>query len=186
MKNRKGMDAPQGQVSKSPLGVCMDAVPHEEAPACGGVETEALVQPPSPPDPAGREFGAHGNLADARGHIGKLKFDVGLGKTRTFLAALALAQKEGSARVPVLVVPNTDISQWLRDIESEETPAVRGIREEELPGVARETELADPAPRKSPVARGANRINGEARSLARERPRAGRKAVVRRSARSAT
>lgn len=50
-------------------------------------------------------------------HGGGLFFDVGLGKTRTILAALALARQSGWARRPVIVVPITLIFNWLAEAE---------------------------------------------------------------------
>ncbi len=50
-------------------------------------------------------------------HGGGLFFDVGLGKTRTMLAALALARQQGWARRAVIVVPGGVIWNWLAEIE---------------------------------------------------------------------
>jgi hypothetical protein len=50
-------------------------------------------------------------------HGGGLFFDVGLGKTRTLLAALALARQEGWARRPVIVVPGSVVWNWVAEIE---------------------------------------------------------------------
>lgn len=50
-------------------------------------------------------------------HGGGLFFDVGLGKTRTLLGALALARQQGWARRPVIVVPNTVTFNWLAELE---------------------------------------------------------------------
>ena len=47
---------------------------------------------------------------------GGLFFDVGLGKTRTILATLALARQEGWAKRPILVVPNSVIWNWVAEI----------------------------------------------------------------------
>ncbi|MFO0578989.1 MAG: DEAD/DEAH box helicase [Polyangia bacterium] len=47
---------------------------------------------------------------------GGLFFDVGLGKTRTILATLALARQEGWARRPVIVVPNSVIWNWVAEL----------------------------------------------------------------------
>lgn len=48
---------------------------------------------------------------------GGLFFDVGLGKTRTLLAALALARQQGWARRPAIVVPNSVIWNWLAELQ---------------------------------------------------------------------
>jgi len=48
---------------------------------------------------------------------GLLAFDVGLGKTYTGLAILARARQEGWARRPVILVPNSIVWKWYRDLE---------------------------------------------------------------------
>ena len=50
-------------------------------------------------------------------HGGGLFYAVGLGKTRTTLAALALARQEGWARRPALCVPNSVAFNWIAEIE---------------------------------------------------------------------
>ena len=50
-------------------------------------------------------------------HGGGLFFDVGLGKTRTMLAALALARQQGWARRAVIVVPGSVVWNWVAEIE---------------------------------------------------------------------
>lgn len=47
---------------------------------------------------------------------GLLAFDVGLGKTYSGIATLARARQEGWARRPALIVPNTIVWKWYRDI----------------------------------------------------------------------
>lgn len=47
---------------------------------------------------------------------GLLALDVGLGKTFTALAVIAAAREEGWARRPVLLVPNSLVWKWKRDI----------------------------------------------------------------------
>ena len=47
---------------------------------------------------------------------GLLAFDVGVGKTYTGIAVMAYARQEGWARRPVIVVPNTIVWKWVRDI----------------------------------------------------------------------
>ena len=49
-------------------------------------------------------------------HGGGLGFDVGVGKTFTILAALALARQAGRARRPVIVVPQPIALQWVDNI----------------------------------------------------------------------
>jgi hypothetical protein len=49
-------------------------------------------------------------------HGGGLGFDVGVGKTFTILAALALARQQGRARRPVIVVPQPIALQWVDNI----------------------------------------------------------------------
>jgi hypothetical protein len=48
---------------------------------------------------------------------GMLAFDVGVGKTYTGIAILARARQEGWARRPIVLVPNTLLWKWKRDIE---------------------------------------------------------------------
>jgi hypothetical protein len=59
-------------------------------------------------------------LAGARrldaNHGGGLGFDVGVGKTFTILAALALARQAGRARRPVIVVPQPIALQWVDNL----------------------------------------------------------------------
>ncbi len=47
---------------------------------------------------------------------GLLAFDVGLGKTITGITTLAKARQEGWARRPVILVPNSIVWKWYRDI----------------------------------------------------------------------
>ncbi len=47
---------------------------------------------------------------------GLLAFDVGLGKTYTGIHVLARARQEGWARRPVIIVPNSIVWKWHRDI----------------------------------------------------------------------
>lgn len=87
-------------------------------------------------------------------HGGGLFFDVGLGKTRTVLATIALARQQGWARRPVMVVPNPVIYNWVREINlvlpdfsvgvigSKTRRLVRGERKGEL-----ESETDTPAER---------------------------------------
>lgn len=77
-------------------------------------------------------------------HGGGLFFDVGLGKTRTILAAIALARQQGWARRPVICVPNSVTYNWLAEIErvlpdfrvviigSKRKPISRGPRKGEI------------------------------------------------------
>lgn len=48
-------------------------------------------------------------------HCGLLSFDVGLGKTYSAIATIAIAKQQGWARRPVVVVPNTICWKWVRD-----------------------------------------------------------------------
>ncbi|MCB9746737.1 MAG: DEAD/DEAH box helicase family protein [Alphaproteobacteria bacterium] len=48
---------------------------------------------------------------------GLLAFDVGLGKTYSGLAALAAARQEGWAKRPVILVPNSIVWKWHRDVK---------------------------------------------------------------------
>lgn len=57
---------------------------------------------------------------------GGLFFDVGLGKTRTILATLALARQEGWAKRPVLCVPNSVVWNWSAEI-SQVLPDLRVV-----------------------------------------------------------
>ncbi|MFO0572375.1 MAG: SNF2-related protein [Polyangia bacterium] len=50
-------------------------------------------------------------------HGGGLFYDVGLGKTRTMLATLALARQQGWARRPVICVPGSVAWNWIAEIE---------------------------------------------------------------------
>lgn len=43
------------------------------------------------------------------GRAGKLRFDVGVGKTQAAIAAMAQRRAEGAREYPVVVVPNTMI-----------------------------------------------------------------------------
>lgn len=53
----------------------------------------------------------------AANHGGGLFFDVGLGKTRTILAALALAKQEGWAWRAAIAMPGSVIWNWVAEIE---------------------------------------------------------------------
>ncbi|MBK8359424.1 MAG: hypothetical protein IPL15_10765 [Comamonadaceae bacterium] len=48
---------------------------------------------------------------------GLLAFDVGVGKTYTGIATLAKLREQGKARRPVVVVPNSLLFQWLKQIQ---------------------------------------------------------------------
>ena len=50
-------------------------------------------------------------------HGGGLFYDVGLGKTRTICAAVALARQQGWARRAVIVVPGSVIWNWVAELE---------------------------------------------------------------------
>ncbi len=75
---------------------------------------------------------------------GLLAFDVGVGKTYTGLAVLARARQEGWCRRPVVLVPNSIVWKWARDVKrvlpdyrvvvigSNETTIKRGSRKGEL------------------------------------------------------
>ncbi|MBL9007218.1 MAG: hypothetical protein JNJ46_23375, partial [Myxococcales bacterium] len=54
-------------------------------------------------------------LVENRG--GGCFFDVGLGKTRTLLGAVALAKQQGLARRVVIAAPNSLVFNWAREIE---------------------------------------------------------------------
>jgi hypothetical protein len=54
-------------------------------------------------------------LVENRG--GGCFFDVGLGKTRTLLGAVALAKQQGLARRAVVAAPNSLVFNWAREIE---------------------------------------------------------------------
>ena len=54
-------------------------------------------------------------LVENRG--GGCFFDVGLGKTRTLLGAIALAKQQGLARRVVVAAPNSLVFNWAREIE---------------------------------------------------------------------
>jgi len=64
-------------------------------------------------------------------HGGGLFFDVGLGKTRTLLAALALARQQGWARRPAILVPNSVVFNWLAELERvlpDYRPVIIGVK----------------------------------------------------------
>ena len=48
---------------------------------------------------------------------GLLAFDVGVGKTLTGIAVIAKLREEGRARRPVVIVPNSILFQWLKQIQ---------------------------------------------------------------------
>lgn len=48
---------------------------------------------------------------------GLLAFDVGVGKTLTGIATIARLREEGRARRPVIILPNTLLFQWLKQIK---------------------------------------------------------------------
>ena len=52
----------------------------------------------------------------AANHGGGLFFAVGLGKTRTILATVALARQQGWAKRPLIVVPNSVVYNWVKEI----------------------------------------------------------------------
>lgn len=77
-------------------------------------------------------------------HGGGLFFDVGLGKTRTIFAALALARQEGWARRPVIVVPNSVIYNWLAEQERvlpDYRAVVIGVKQKRIQRGSRKGEL---------------------------------------------
>lgn len=67
------------------------------------------------PHPRGYELQAHQNASvrrlDDRGS-GVVALDVGLGKTLTLLASIALARQNGRCRRPLVVVPNSVLGKW--------------------------------------------------------------------------
>ena len=71
----------------------------------------------NPAGPTLKDYQARGARRLLYNRCGMLAFDVGLGKTYTGIATLARARQEGWARRPVLLVPNSIVWKWHRDIK---------------------------------------------------------------------
>ena len=85
------------------------------APVYSGEPIEIARWSPDAPKPYGYQWSAVRRIQANR--RGLLAFDVGLGKTFTGIATLALARQEGWVKRPVVLVPNSIIWKWYRDFQ---------------------------------------------------------------------
>lgn len=77
-------------------------------------------------------------------HGGGLFYAVGLGKTRTLLASLALARQQGWARRPAICAPNSVIFNWLAEMERvlpDYRPVLIGAKRKSIQRGARKGEI---------------------------------------------